>query len=110
MDALISIVPHPLEATPPLEACFLPLDALVSMDGCLVAAAQTSYLSCIQIAGTALQFLALLYLGSSQQTSSTLYIWTCLKLVTFLRLAGGCIRNFASSKSAYQALDPSTQA
>ena len=107
----MQLTPSQVLSTLPLVACFLPLDALVAiMDGCLVAATQNGYLSCIHIVGTALQFLALLYLGYSQQTSSTLYIWTCLKLVTFLRLAGGCIRNFASSKSAYRALDPSTQA
>ena len=93
--------PSQVLATLPLVACFLPLDALVSiMDGCLVAAAQTGYLSAIQIAGTGLQFLGLLYLGS-QHMISALTIWACLKLVTLFRLAGGCVRNLASSKSAY---------
>ena len=94
--------PSQVLATLPLVACFLPLDALVSiMDGCLVAAAQTGYLSAIQIAGTGLQFLGLLYLGSQPHMTSTLSIWACLKLVTLFRLAGGCVRNLASSKSAY---------
>ena len=61
---------------------------------------QTGYLSAIQIAGTGLQFLGLLYLGS-QHMISALTIWACLKLVTLFRLAGGCVRNLASSKSVY---------
>ena len=93
--------PSQVLAALPLVACFLPLDALVSiMDGCLVAAGQTGYLSAIQIAGTGLQFLGLLFLGS-QHMISTLSIWACLKLVTLFRLAGGCVRNLASSKSVY---------
>lgn len=87
--------------TLPMVAAFLPLDALASiMDGSLMASKQTNYLSYVQIAGAGVQYIALLYLASNNMVT-TLSVWSCLKLLTLFRMAGGLTRNFLSSESAY---------
>ena len=77
------------------------MDAAASiMDGSLMASKQTNFLSATQIAGAGVQYVALLSLASHNMVS-TLSVWSCLKLLTLFRMAGGLLRNFSSPLSAY---------
>ena len=87
--------------TLPMLCLMFPLDAAASaMDGGLLAAQQTGYLSGIQIAGAVGQYGVLVYLSSSGLVT-VLSIWACLKLLTIARAGGGFYVNFLSPDSAY---------
>jgi Na+-driven multidrug efflux pump len=87
--------------TLPMLCLMFPLDAAASaMDGGLLAAQQTGWLSGIQIAGAVGQYGVLVYLSSSGLVT-VLTIWACLKLLTVARAAGGFYVNFLSPDSAY---------
>eukprot|EP00955_Chlamydomonas_euryale_P017780 189838-Chlamydomonas_euryale.AAC.7 len=87
--------------TLPMVACFMPLDAIASiMDGSLMAAKETDYLSAVQIAGAAVQYVVLIYMASNHLVS-TVAVWSALKLLTVFRIGGGVLRNFLSPTSVY---------
>lgn len=88
-------------ATLPMICLLFPADAAASaMDGGLLAAQQTGYLSGIQIVGAIAQYGVLAYLSQAGLVS-VFSIWACLKLLTFARLIGGYWVNFLSPNSAY---------
>lgn len=96
-----SAVIHQVLGTLPMIALFFPLDAVASiMDGSLMASKQTDYLAGIQILGAMVQYLALIYL-SSNSLVSTFSIWSCLKILTMVRLVGGGVRNLSSKESSF---------
>ncbi|KAL6763380.1 mate-domain-containing protein [Haematococcus lacustris] len=87
--------------TLPLVALLFPLDAAASiMDGSLLAAKQTDYMSAVQIAGSALQYGCLVWLSSNNLISS-MSIWAVLKVLTIVRVGGGVYRTWMSPASAY---------
>ncbi|GAX82713.1 hypothetical protein CEUSTIGMA_g10139.t1 [Chlamydomonas eustigma] len=103
----VAVVAQVLMALP-MVAFFLPVDALSSiMDGGLMAAKQTDYLSYIQIAGSGIQYLALLWIGTNSLVS-VFSVWSCLKVLTVFRLSGGIFRNFFSHQSGYLFIFPQT--
>ncbi|GFH08592.1 multidrug and toxic compound extrusion protein, partial [Haematococcus lacustris] len=57
------------------------------MDGSLLAAKQTDYMSAVQIAGSALQYGCLVWLSSNNLISS-MSIWAVLKVLTIVRVGG----------------------
>lgn len=86
----------------------LPMDAIASiMDGSLMAAKQTDWLSLTQIVAALFQFGVLLFVARNNLVHC-LSIWGCLKLLTVFRVAGGWLRNFASADSAYLQRQPAT--
>ncbi len=72
----------------PLICAFLPIDAAASiMDGSLVAAKQTTYMSAVQIGATVVQFALLTYLARSDGVT-TLTVWTVVKVGREIETAG----------------------
>eukprot|EP00197_Chlamydomonas_leiostraca_P002935 CAMPEP_0202858174 /NCGR_PEP_ID=MMETSP1391-20130828/817_1 /ASSEMBLY_ACC=CAM_ASM_000867 /TAXON_ID=1034604 /ORGANISM="Chlamydomonas leiostraca, Strain SAG 11-49" /LENGTH=615 /DNA_ID=CAMNT_0049537061 /DNA_START=313 /DNA_END=2161 /DNA_ORIENTATION=+ len=93
-------------ATLPMVAALFPLDAAASiMDGSLLAAKQTDYLSYVQIVGSVLQYFGLIWLASNHMINN-LTIWSTLKLLTVFRFVGGYYRNYFSPLSAYVEKQP----
>ncbi|GFR41653.1 hypothetical protein Agub_g2395 [Astrephomene gubernaculifera] len=90
----------------PLICIFFAIDAAGSiMDGSLLAAKQSTYMSAVQIAGSVVQYFALLYIASSGNVG-TFSVWAVIKVMPVFRLFGGGWRNFVSARSAY--LEPNT--
>lgn len=90
--------------TLPLICVLFPADAVASaMDGGLLAAQQTGYLSGIQIVGAVVQYGFLAYLAQAGAVT-VLTTWATLKLLTFARCLGGAYVNFLSPNSAYRPL------
>ncbi|GLC52686.1 hypothetical protein PLESTB_000657200 [Pleodorina starrii] len=85
----------------PLLCAFFPIDAAASiMDGSLLAAKQSNYMSAVQIVGCAVQYGFLLYVAATGNVS-TLAVWASLKILIVLRVAAGFVRNYLSPKSGY---------
>ncbi|GLC71691.1 hypothetical protein PLESTF_001149900 [Pleodorina starrii] len=85
----------------PLLCAFFPIDAAASiMDGSLLAAKQSNYMSAVQIAGSVVQYGVMLYLAATGNIS-TLSVWSALKILIVLRVAAGFVRNYLSPKSGY---------
>ncbi|KXZ50515.1 hypothetical protein GPECTOR_16g690 [Gonium pectorale] len=95
------VVQHVVSSLP-LICAFFAVDALGSiMDGSLLAAKQSNYMSAVQVAGSAVQYAALSYVASSGHVS-TLGIWAAIKVMSMVRTVGGSYRNFMSARSAYR--------
>ncbi|KXZ50525.1 hypothetical protein GPECTOR_16g700 [Gonium pectorale] len=88
-------------ATLPLICALFPVDAAAAiMDGSLLAAKQSNYMSVVQIVGSVVQYGVLAYLAATGN-AATLSVWGALKILSVARLIGGAARNYASPKSAY---------
>ncbi|KAG2500414.1 hypothetical protein HYH03_001984 [Edaphochlamys debaryana] len=91
---------HALAALPMICVLF-PLDAVASiLDGSLLAAKQSNYLSVVQIAGSIIQYAMLVALAPAGMVS-TYTVWAALKIMTFVRALGGAYRDYHSPRSAY---------
>ncbi|PNW83980.1 hypothetical protein CHLRE_04g213150v5 [Chlamydomonas reinhardtii] len=95
------VVAHVMATLPLICLCF-PIDAAASiMDGSLLAAKQSNYMSAVQIVGSVVQYGVLSYLAGTAGAVSTFSVWGALKILSFARLIGGVSRNYFSPKSAY---------
>ncbi|GLI71113.1 hypothetical protein VaNZ11_016204 [Volvox africanus] len=94
------VVAHVLAALPML-CLFFPIDAAAAiMDGSLLAAKQSNYMSAVQIAGSVVQYFVLAYLAAAGNINS-LTVWSALKILIVCRVVGGVMRNYYSPKSGY---------
>ncbi|PNH08342.1 hypothetical protein TSOC_005062 [Tetrabaena socialis] len=85
----------------PLVCAFFPIDAAGAiLDGSLLAAKQSNFMSAVQIGGSVVQYGALAYVAGTGNVT-VLGVWVTIKLMSVTRLVGGLWRNFASDKSAY---------
>ncbi|MEW5309288.1 MAG: hypothetical protein WDW38_001184 [Sanguina aurantia] len=96
------VVIHQVAMALPMVCLMFPLDAAASiMDGSLLAARQTNFMSYTQMAGAIVQC-TMLYALVVYSNISVLSTWGCLKLLTFVRIGAGVYRNFLTPKeSAY---------
>ncbi|GIL64657.1 hypothetical protein Vafri_18572 [Volvox africanus] len=95
------VVAHVLAALPML-CVFFPIDAAAAiMDGSLLAAKQSNYMSAVQIAGSVVQYFVLAYLAAAGNINS-LTVWSALKILIVCRVVGGVVRNYYSPKSGYK--------
>ncbi|EFJ47754.1 hypothetical protein VOLCADRAFT_91656 [Volvox carteri f. nagariensis] len=85
----------------PMICIFFPLDAAAAiMDGSLLAAKQSNFMSAVQIAGSVVQYVVLSYLAATGNVTS-LTVWSALKILNVLRVVGGVSRNYYSARSGY---------
>ncbi|KAF5829360.1 hypothetical protein DUNSADRAFT_16194 [Dunaliella salina] len=88
--------------TLPLVCALFPLDAAASiLDGSLLAAKQTDYMSYVQIVASVLQYCTLVYLSANSLVNN-LTIWSVLKVLSLFRCVGGVYRDWFSKDSAYK--------
>ncbi|KAG2500418.1 hypothetical protein HYH03_001987 [Edaphochlamys debaryana] len=103
------VISHVLTSLP-LICIFFPIDAAGSIfDGSLLAAKQSNYLSAVQVFGSAVQYVALMWVISNGHASA-LAIWGAIKFMSVARVVGGVSRTFLSRKSAYRLPAPSEAA
>ncbi|GIL85921.1 hypothetical protein Vretifemale_14446, partial [Volvox reticuliferus] len=96
-----AVVAHVLAALPML-CIFFPIDAAAAiMDGSLLAAQQSNYMSAVQIAGSVVQYFVFAYLAATSNINS-LTVWSALKILVVCRVVGGVTRNYYSPKSGYK--------
>ncbi|GIL85991.1 hypothetical protein Vretimale_9034 [Volvox reticuliferus] len=95
-----AVVAHVLMALP-LICAVCPIDAAGSiMDGALMAAKRSNYMSAVQIVGSAVQYCILVGIASSGKVDA-FSVWAAIKVMAATRILGGVFGIILSRKSPY---------